>query len=290
MNGTSARRSTELNSQIHAAPNGDGNTRQSLNGELITGHSPRRPARAAGGVAARRRIALIDEYEFTRGCIAICLGMLCREMIVSPFSALEDCIAAGPDAFDLIVYHAHGFRPKCGTGSDPLTALKQQLGSIPVLIVSDADDPDAMLEALSAGVRGYVPATNTSLQVVIEVIHLIRAGGIFAPVNLSLMQQPAARPPAPTGWPADRFTPRQLAVLEHLKRGNANKVIAHELSMSEGTVKVHVRNIMKKLRATNRTQAVFRAYNLGAGNPSDGRQSAEVSGIDAPGTRPTAGS
>jgi DNA-binding NarL/FixJ family response regulator len=159
------------------------------------------------------------------------------------------------------------------------------------VVVSDADNPDAMMEALSAGVRGYVPTTNTSLQVVIEVMHLVRAGGIFAPVTLSLTQQASARPPAPTQTPANCFTPRQAAVLEHLKRGSANKVIAHELSMSEGTVKVHVRNIMKKLRATNRTQAVTRAYNLAAGNPLDERQNAEASGIGAAGSgRPNLGS
>jgi hypothetical protein len=56
-------------------------------------------------------------------------------------------------------------------------------------------------------------------------------------------------------------------------------------------VKVHVRNIMKKLRATNRTQAVTRAYNLAAGNPLDERQNAEASGIGAAGSgRPNLGS
>jgi DNA-binding NarL/FixJ family response regulator len=65
--------------------------------------------------------------------------------------------------------------------------------------------------------------------------------------------------------PSHQFTPRQLLVLEHLQRGSANKIIAHELALSEGTVKVHVRNIMKKLRATNRTQAVSRSYKLMSG-------------------------
>jgi predicted transcriptional regulator len=46
-------------------------------------------------------------------------------------------------------------------------------------------------------------------------------------------------------------------VVRHLWEGEANKAIAHELGMSEGTVKVHIKNIMKKLHATNRTQVVL---------------------------------
>jgi DNA-binding NarL/FixJ family response regulator len=55
------------------------------------------------------------------------------------------------------------------------------------------------------------------------------------------------------------FTRREAQVLEQLQQGKANKVIAYELNISESTVKVHVRNIMKKLHATNRTQVAFLA-------------------------------
>ena len=55
------------------------------------------------------------------------------------------------------------------------------------------------------------------------------------------------------------LTPRQLEVLEHIKLGEPNKIIAYKLGMKECTVKVHVRDIMKKLKATNRTQLVYKA-------------------------------
>jgi DNA-binding NarL/FixJ family response regulator len=58
------------------------------------------------------------------------------------------------------------------------------------------------------------------------------------------------------------FTARQAAVVEALRRGKANKIIAYELKMRESTVKVHVRNIMKKLHATNRTEVAFMANRL----------------------------
>ena len=48
-------------------------------------------------------------------------------------------------------------------------------------------------------------------------------------------------------------------MLAQLQQGKANKIIAHELGMSESTAKVHIRNIMRKMGATNRTQAAFNA-------------------------------
>jgi DNA-binding NarL/FixJ family response regulator len=65
----------------------------------------------------------------------------------------------------------------------------------------------------------------------------------------------------------DRFSPRQSQILDCLRRGMANKLIAYELNMCESTVKVHIRNIMKKLNATNRTQVAYmtRAFFENAG-------------------------
>ena len=68
------------------------------------------------------------------------------------------------------------------------------------------------------------------------------------------------------------FTPRQVAVLNQLRQGKANKIIAYELAMSESIVKVHVRNIMKKMSASNRTEAAYRAQMF-----QDGLSTEEIS-------------
>ena len=105
-------------------------------------------------------------------------------------------------------------------------------------------------------------------------IRLVRAGGIFMPPNGFGFQGSAARSDARDTGLAHQFTPRQVAVLQHLRQGKANKIIAHELAMSESTVKVHVRNIMKKMKATNRTEVAFRLNRLTGGldsRPSEER-------------------
>jgi DNA-binding NarL/FixJ family response regulator len=58
------------------------------------------------------------------------------------------------------------------------------------------------------------------------------------------------------------FTQRQAEVAQALRRGKANKIIAYELNLRESTVKVHIRNIMKKLKATNRTEVAFKINKL----------------------------
>jgi hypothetical protein len=63
------------------------------------------------------------------------------------------------------------------------------------------------------------------------------------------------------------FEPRPLGLLDRLKVGKANKIIAHELGLSESTVKVHIGRIMKKLNVTNRTQIVCRAYAVASFRP-----------------------
>ena len=223
-----------------------------------------RPGPRATSSTPWRAVALIDNHKFTRDCIATCLEMLCHDLTVTTFPSLADCIAAGLSDCELVIYYSHGCTAQASSRCAALLALRQEFGPTPILVVSDEDEVGTVLEALTAGIRGYIPTVNTSLHVTVEVMHLLRAGGTFAPVATSMMIQNRLQPDVVAIPSPDRFTPRQIAVLECLKHGSANKAIAHELSMSEGTVKVHVRNIMKKLRATNRTQAVFRAYNLGA--------------------------
>ena len=73
------------------------------------------------------------------------------------------------------------------------------------------------------------------------------------------MTLPQSRPP--TGEPRRKgsLTARELEVLQLLKQGKPNKLIAYELHLSESTVKVHIRNTMRKIGSTNRTHAAMYA-------------------------------
>ena len=77
----------------------------------------------------------------------------------------------------------------------------------------------------------------------------------------------AMRQELETGSPVSRplagmFTARQAEVVEAFRRGKANKIIAYELNPRESTVKVHIRNIVKKVKATNRTEVAYKINDL----------------------------
>ena len=80
----------------------------------------------------------------------------------------------------------------------------------------------------------------------VEIIRLVKVGGTYVPPSGLHPQGRARQDRTPKTEINEQFTPRQLAVLEHLTQGKANKIIAYELRISESTVKVHVRHIMKK--------------------------------------------
>ena len=148
--------------------------------------------------------------------------------------------------------------------NDVLSEFVARLSGIHVAVFADSEQVDAVTAALQCGVRGYIP-TNLQAAVVVEAVRLICAGDVYAPVA-SLLRQPLADPGG-TGvaeaLPTDiGFSQRQLEILACLRQGMANKHIAHALGLSEATVKVHVRNIMKKLRVTNRTQVVLKTSTL----------------------------
>ena len=123
-----------------------------------------------------------------------------------------------------------------------------------------AGEVGTIRDILGAGVQGFIPTRTTGVPVVLAVIRFVYAGGTFAPLDPLL----AARADQGTSPSVDTprlgaLTPRQRDVLSYLRQGKANKTIAYEIGVSESTVKVHIRNIMRRMKATNRTEAVYKA-------------------------------
>jgi DNA-binding NarL/FixJ family response regulator len=116
--------------------------------------------------------------------------------------------------------------------------------------------------SLKSGAHGFIPAQTTGIQIAIAAIGFVKAGGTFAPLDLLLTNRADLAPGPQEAAQQSALTSRQVVVLEQLRQGKANKIIAHELSMSESMVKVHVHNIMRKMGATNRTQAAYKAQQL----------------------------
>jgi DNA-binding NarL/FixJ family response regulator len=249
----SAAFTTERSLQRHETPNST---------EEI-GHDP----------AVDAAVVIIDPRLLIRECMAKCFGALIGPE-VRTYASLADWAA------DTSVTHKTLLILAClderRTIAKQIEQLDQDLARVspgvplpPLVFLSDEEDINEIVAALDSGARGYIP-TSVSLEIAVEALNLVRAGGVFFPASVFL----SAKRMLKTISTEERsplsgiFTERQAAVVKAIRQGKANKMIAYELNMHESTVKVHVRNIMKKLKAQNRTQVAYLTQHLfrGTGN------------------------
>lgn len=205
----------------------------------------------------RNVIVIIDERALVRDCLLHCLQAAYVNHTILAFATLSDWMKVEADhpAPSVILLCVQS-RRKAPDNSDDVEYFTRLAMSAPLIIISDVEDGSRIMRAIEKGARGYIP-TSMTLGIAVEAVRLVEAGGTFVPIN-SLM--PSTQ--NPTNGGSQLFTARQIMVVEALCRGKANKQIAYELGMCESTVKVHIRHIMRKLKARNRTEVAMMASNL----------------------------
>jgi DNA-binding NarL/FixJ family response regulator len=209
--------------------------------------------------AARGMVVIIEKRALIRDCLRRCVKLASDLDVIAVRDVEEWLELAKSTPASLIILSIAGAKP--ADANRDIQRLSQMAGTI---VLSDGtDDIEQIVGILDSGARGYLP-TELTLDIAIEAMRLVRAGGVYVPAS-SLVAARRPSDPAPAASQRNAggiFTARQAAVVEALRRGKANKVIAYELKMRESTVKVHVRNIMKKLNAKNRTEVAFMANEL----------------------------
>ena len=140
------------------------------------------------------------------------------------------------------------------SGIDALIAIRSESPHACVVMLTTFEGDVEIQRALEAGARGYLLKTAPAKELV-EVIRQTHAGKkrIPAEVAAQLVEHMGD----------ESLTPREVEVLKYLAEGNRNKDIGEQLFISEETVKVHIKHIMEKLDANDRTQAVAIAIRRG---------------------------
>jgi DNA-binding NarL/FixJ family response regulator len=148
--------------------------------------------------------------------------------------------------------------------------LKSEFPATPFVIVADNHDPAQILNALQTGACAYVPA-SVGIAVAVGAMELALAGGACVPASCLLSARRFIFAESSQGVQpiTTILTARQIEVAQALRCGKTNKIIAYELNLRESTVKVHIRKILKKLNATNRTEAVYKMDALLPRDPSN---------------------
>lgn len=204
---------------------------------------------------------VIDSRALERECFVRAIASVQPKTSVDAFATVAEWSEKdGGSDHDAILFNVEGRRLSEERMAADIALLVKTARPAPVIVLSPFEELAEMIAALDCGASGYIPA-SLGIDATLVAVRLTGAGAIFLPAStvLSLRDRVVT-----STLPAvqDYFTPRQASVADALRRGKSNKVIAYELNMCESTVKVHIRNIMKKLGASNRTEAGFKLHSL----------------------------
>ena len=140
--------------------------------------------------------------------------------------------------------------------------LRGQMRDLRIVILTMHDLDREILAALAAGADAYVVKASDPSNL-ITAVHVVSDGGAYFDPQIAhiVLRYFGAPSPAP---PADNpLTPRELEILKLIAEGNGNAEIAQRLYLGLGTVKGHIRDILEKLSASDRTQAAVTALRRG---------------------------
>jgi len=216
-----------------------------ISSELTLDHS------LVGGSNQSQGIVLIDNSRFLRDCLGYCLNVAGFQSIcVDTVNSLSVEQVGGAS---IAMLHSDEAMDRLKVDIEGLLSRFQNLA---LLIISSKDDLDRIVALMKLGVRGYIPHSST-INDVLGAIRLVQSGSIYIPAASILSPRNLTKSRSDTEW-SGSLTPKQLAIIESVRRGKPNKVIAYELCMCESTVKVHLRNVMRKLKVSNRTELVYK--------------------------------
>jgi DNA-binding NarL/FixJ family response regulator len=211
-------------------------------------------------------IIVVDSRELLRTAISSLLNHAFPRASVLGLSRPAELalVAEGlKPQIDLVALGVPSHRGRTRPLREEVADLKRSLQHKPVVLFGDHIESDELAELMCMGVQGFIPLSYRT-ELMVETFRLIYAGGSLIPRSFAEVQPKQVNDePKPKPFPVrgafDSLTPRQVQVLNLLRAGKSNKIIARELEMHDSTVKVHVRQILKRMNASNRTQAAVMA-------------------------------
>ncbi|RQH02118.1 response regulator [Paraburkholderia dinghuensis] len=218
------------------------------------------------------RILLIDDHTlFRSGVRALLLRQPDFEVVDEAADGVEGIKRAKQHAPDVVLLDLN--MPGL-SGLETLQLLVQDLPDTAVVMLTVSEDGDDLTAAMRSGACGYL-LKDIEAETLADAIRKAAAGQPVITEHMTAklverMRRPVLQPPAPrAGDTGEALTAREQEIVQELGRGASNKEIARALDLAESTVKIHVRNILRKLRMTSRVQVAIYAKEregyLGAG-------------------------
>lgn len=202
------------------------------------------------------RVLIADDHDLLRDTLVSFLaqqGGIETVTVGDLHGAVAAIEAEGPFDLVLLDYGMPGMN-----GLEGLRRVMALGGGQRVALISGTAQHDVAEEALVLGAAGFLPKTLPAKRLV-NAVRFMAMGEQYAPVDFL-----TATEEAPPAHPlAQRLSARELQMLEGLCAGKSNKEIARDLSLTEPTIKLHMKTLYRKLDAHNRTQAALIAREAG---------------------------
>lgn len=215
-----------------------------------------------------RTIALVDPRALIADCFSFLLARRASDLHISCARSVDGLSEDDPAL--VVVWQEAIDQPALDFLERQIAAARERYPDTPALAFIHCDDPAVLARVFGLGIA-VVDARSATPDVALAAIRLAMTGERFASsaflaagrgAELVSATEPNGAGAATPPWPRNGITRRERQLLDKLDRGLQNKIIAYELGISESTVKVHLRNLMRKLKATNRTQVAFIARQM----------------------------
>jgi two-component system NarL family response regulator len=204
------------------------------------------------GIQQKIRLLIVDDHAVVRDGLAAIVNRQDDMAVVGEASngreAVEQWRSLRPDIVLM------DLRMPEMSGLTAIEEIRKQDGEALILVLTTYDSDEDVYLAMRAGAKAYV-LKDAHRDEIMDCIRTVWRGKTF--VSPSVAAKLASRIREP------ELTHRECEILALLGAGRSNKVIANALEISEGTVKTHVKNILEKLDATSRTEAVAMAAKRG---------------------------
>ncbi len=199
-------------------------------------------------------VLIVDDHAIVRQGLRFMLEHQTDITVVGECSNGEDAIALASDLLPEVML-LDLLMPKMD-GIAAIREIKRLTPTTQIIILTSYIEDDYIFNAIKAGALSYL-LKDTSAQDLIEAVRsAARAESVLHPMVATRVLQEMHQNDRS---PLNDLTPRELEVLKNIARGRSNYEIAVELGISEGTVKMHVSNILSKLHLADRTQAAIYA-------------------------------
>jgi two-component system, NarL family, nitrate/nitrite response regulator NarL len=233
-----------------------------MNGRRMNGGVDEHRGRSGG--SGNLRVLLIDDHALFRAGLRELLERRGIAVIDAVGDSAEGLRLAEAEAPDVVLLDLR--MPGLG-GIEALRALRQADPGRRVAILTTSADEQDLIRALQGGACGYLLKDMEPDELIAALRQIVAGGTVVAPALTGVLARAVqgearlAQAQARPGF--SDLTPREMEILCHLAAGQSNKAISRELGIADGTVKLHVKAILRKLSVHSRVEAAVIAVEQG---------------------------